>query len=846
MNARCFRHEIREKSPGELCMKSLLNVWNSTRAIIRILYFSIPVATATLNFGQTDPTESFDNSTNLQENSKTVHAIIVQGNKHVPANAILHRIPFKIGEQFNSIKTGTAIRKLYNELKRFRNITIKGKLVGDTEIDLYIIVEEKLPFKEVLYIGNTNLSTDEINKKIDFSLIPAIDKDELEKYARIIRTLYIEKGFHLVDIKPELIINDDNTATAKFHITEHKKSMIKRIIFKGNKNISSKKLANAILTKEEWVLSLLDKTGTFIPDRLEADRHFLELLYQSNGFINAKVIDIDVQTDTHTGQLTLVYEIQEGEQYYINEVKAPGNDILSEEQLLSALPIRPGQLYSREHIANSIQALEMVWGNRGYAYAHIEPSIIPDDDTKTVNVSFVSDIGCKVNLNKITIKGNKKTRDKVIRRNITLVEGQPITNYAMEDSKSRVESLGYFDQKEGVNWKTTRLSEDLADLDLILKEAPTGNANIKIGIGGLERDIKSPIAGVSAEAAIADRNLFGSGIQLNASARLSKDERSFLFSLANPWLFDKPLFGKVDAYFKGLGYDEFHHTRPVNERNGGANATIGFVTKIHKLQFFNETFVRFNIGFDSVHYANPPKSNISGPDKQEANKAYQQILDQLFCPGEFLWLTMNLGQDTKNHPMHPSRGHTWLFRTQFAAPCFDGCISFYKLDFDFNWFTPLINELDLVFHLHSFVGFVNNFHNHVIPYRELFNIGGPASVRGFLFGQIGPQFYVNNTGDPIGGRKAIFWNAELLFPITPDFNLKGVFFYDGGTGWDNPYLQNVPGKFIRNNCFDYRQSVGAGIRIYNPIPVRIDCGFKLDPRKGETAYEIHFGMAYDW
>jgi outer membrane protein insertion porin family len=801
----------------------------------------------TSNFGQ-----QASNLVRIKENPKTINAIIIQGNKHVPSSALLHRIPFKPGEQFNPLKTGAMIRNLYKDLKRLRNITIKGRLLENNQIDLYIIVEEKWPFKEAKFVGNSQLSTEDINKKIDFTQVPAIEKEELAKYVRTIKQLYIEKGYHLVDIEPELVINDDETATAVFHITEHKKSMIKRIAFKGNKSIPSKKLASTVLTKEEWVLSILDKAGTFIPDRLEADRHYLELLYQSNGFINAKVVDIDVQTDHETGQLTIVYEIQEGERYFIKDIKAPGNDILTEEQLLAALPIRAGQLYSREQIANSIQTLEMIWGNRGYAYAHIEPSIIPDDETKTVSLAFHSDLGSKVNLNKITIKGNKKTRDKVIRRNITLVEGQPITNFAMEDSKNRVESLGYFDQKEGVNWKMTRLSEDLADMDLLLKEAPTGNAHLKIGIGGQERDIKSPIAGISAEAAIADRNLFGSGIQLNASARLSKDERSFLFSLADPWLFDRPLFGKLDIYLKRLGYDEFHHAHPVNERDAGANTTFGFATNFHRLGIFDEMFIRFNLGIDSIHYDNPPQCNIikNGqevitPEQAEATKDYQEILEKLFCPGEYLWLSFNLGQDTKNHPIHPSRGHTWLFRTQLAVPC-GSCIGFHKFDLDFNWFTPLINELDLVFHLHSFLGCVNTFRNHLVPYRELFNIGGPASVRGFLFGQIGPQFYYNRTGDPIGGRKAFYWNAELLFPITPDFNMKGVFFYDGGTGWDNPYVRNTPERFIRNNNFDYRQSVGAGIRIYNPVPIRIDCGFKLDPRKGETPYEIHFGMSCDW
>jgi outer membrane protein assembly factor BamA len=247
-------------------------------------------------------------------------------------------------------------------------------------------------------------------------------------------------------------------------------------------------------------------------------------------------------------------------------------------------------------------------------------------------------------------------------------------------------------------------------------------------------------------------------------------------------------------------------------------------------------------------------------NNKQAHEQNQDLLNKLFADGEFAWLTLNVGQDTKNHPIHPSRGHTWLFRAQYAVPFSESNIAFQKYDFDFNWFTPLINELDLVFHLHTFAGFVDNFKGYLTPYRELFNIGGPASVRGFLFGQIGPQFSYGDLSDSIGGKKALFWNAELIFPITPDFNLKGVFFYDGGSGWDNPYIEygnptaeqkyclgtKIQSPYICHNNFDYRQSVGVGIRLYNPVPVRVDFGFKLDPRKGETPYEVHFGMAYDW
>jgi outer membrane protein assembly factor BamA len=200
--------------------------------------------------------------------------------------------------------------------------------------------------------------------------------------------------------------------------------------------------------------------------------------------------------------------------------------------------------------------------------------------------------------------------------------------------------------------------------------------------------------------------------------------------------------------------------------------------------------------------------------------------------------------------MHPSRGHTWLARGSFGFPAFGGRISFSKFDLEGNWYTPLIDEIDLVMRIHGYIGIVSRIQDKTIPYRELYTIGGPASVRGFLFGEIGPQFRVAGPDEvrssPIGGRKAGFVNVELIFPITPDFSMKGLFFYDGGAGWDNPYARDIPVQFLANNKFSYRHAVGAGVRILNPVPVRIDWGFKLDAHKGESAHEVHFGMTYDW
>ena len=270
----------------------------------------------------------------------------------------------------------------------------------------------------------------------------------------------------------------------------------------------------------------------------------------------------------------------------------------------------------------------------------------------------------------------------------------------------------------------------------------------------------------------------------------------------------------------------------------------------------------FRLGAESVQYINKAIPNVradallpKGVTRAQANFEYNKILTQEFTPGEYVWVAGNIEQDKRNHPMHTSRGQKWKIISKVAIPSFDRertdavpgdpilrKIGYAKLFLDYLWYTPLIGEQDLVFKLHLFFGLATPLKGRTIPFNELFHIGGDTTVRGFTYGEIGPKFL----GDTIGSKKALFMNAELIFPITNDLSMKGVIFYDGGAGWDNPYACDVTPGLITNNGFDYRHSVGFGIRLLRPMPVRIDWGFKLDPRTGEQESQVHFGMTYDW
>lgn len=789
--------------------------------------------------------EEENNTSQPQPQPKRINKIIVSGNKITPTEGILYVIPYKEGEIFDRLKTGELIRTLYFKIKRFKNITVKAELVGSDFINLHIIVEEKIPLKNIVFSGNSALTEKEIKEKIDVN-IPAVDEQELKPIAEKIKNLYREKGYFNAQITTKLDIDEDNRAVATFIINEGEKPLVKQIHFKGNKSITSKDLKKAMITKEDWILGFLDQSGIYQPERIDADKHFIEQMYQNQGFLTARVLDVESDVDPKTSDVCLTYDIEEGERYVIESIEAQGTDEVPESYLLAFLPIRVGQYYSRERLVKAIETLEMVWGNFGYIFAHIDPSVQPDEETKTVKIAFFSDLGTKVKLNRLNIRGNRKTRDRIIRRRIGLEEGEIITKADMEMSKHSVQSLGFFEARDGVNWKVNRIDEEWADLDLHIKEDKTGHFNFALGYGGAGGfDLNSPNTGLSAKVELGETNLFGEGIRLNMNGTWSKDEQTFVFHLAQPWLFDKPISGAMDMYHRRPSYSNLSNLQngAINQKLTGGAVTAGYITRLRS-SFLSDTNIQLVLGGDSIRYQEPPIAKLERPI-QFATPDYQCILDRSFSPADYVFLSSTVSQDRRNHPMHPGAGHTWTWTTKVAPHSFHGNISYFKSTIDAHWYNALIGDRDLVLHLHGFAGLVTQIKDGNIPYNELFNIGGDTTVRGYLFGQISPKF----AGDPVGGKKALFVNAELLFPIMPDMTIKGVFFYDGGSGWGNPYTCCVAPNampLLSSNNFDYRHAVGVGLRILQPMPFRIDWGFKIDPRKGESAYEVHFGMNYDW
>ncbi|MEX2438033.1 MAG: outer membrane protein assembly factor BamA [Candidatus Babeliales bacterium] len=793
------------------------------------------------------------------EQMHRINDIIVRGNRYIEAEAILNKVPFRSGDQFNPMLTGDIIKSLYN-LGYFEQINIMGEPLPDNRMNLYIIVQEGKRIAGFEFVGNDHMgektirlqgksgkpNEPTIRGKINLDTIKVLHPQQIKKVVSELKKMYQEKDYHLVEITPEYKEIDDAVIVI-FNIKEGIRSYIKRVYFKGNKAIPSKKLRSVIFTREDWVLGFLDKSGSYQPDAIEMDKHGLQYFYQNHGYLTARVTDVDVVMDPDTKQYAVTFTIDEGDFYTVSDVHAPGNDLLAEEYILPFLPLKPGSPYSREKMNKSIEVLRNTWGEFGHIFADIIPQVIPDEEKKTVAITFISELGQKIYANRISITGNNKTREAVIRRQILVDEGELITHRKMERSKDRIEGLGYFDRKKGINWKTTRVDDATADLELLIEEIKTGKVGFQLGTGGDPKSIMSPAKGFAFSVFLSDANAFGQGWQYNFGAEIAQTAQSFNINLSNPWMWDKPILGALDLYVNRSNYGEEikNAANDVTERVVGASLSLGFLSNLGN--WLEETSFLTQIGVQNFDYAQPPIASPNLPEEQRIE--FQKFLNSQFLFGTLGWFSAKVGQDVRNHPAHATRGYQWSLngkvggsgknnRFEKQGISFDiSQFGFYKVDFDTVWYTPIIGEDTLILGVHAHAGTSRAFDCCNIPYRELYHIGGPGTVRGYTYGQIGP-FWRDTS---LGARNAFWVNAELIFPVTPDYSTKVAVFYDGGAGWSIPPTSSLTPPLLINNNFNYRHAIGFSIRLQRPMPISIDWGFKLDKRRGEKTSEIHFG-----
>lgn len=767
-------------------------------------------------------------------------------NKYITEEAIRNQIPFKEGQTFNRFLTNATVRKLYaNDL--IEQVIIRGKIVEPDLINIYVIIDEQVELAQLTVAGNRSITDKEIEDELQTAAIRGINERKLSMLKKKLADLYRKKNYHFPDITSNLEIVDSK-GYATIAIKENQKSLVQRVFFKGNCNISEKRLSQILMTQEDWLLGFIFKAGQYQQDLIERDKQVIEQYYKTQGYINARVTNVDVELNECDRQFYITFHVSEGEQYCVGSIRIQSHENLAEEEILRILPIQVGQVYNLKNVVDSITLLKSAYGGLGYAFVDVSPDIQPDPVTKEVHINFSADFGDRVYVNRVNIIGNEKTRDKVIRRRLVFNEGDLLTNDKLEVSKDRVMGLSFFDTQNGVNWKVTRLNKELADLDLMVKEVKTGRVALQIGRGGSPDNPMASFKSFSIAGSVMETNLLGLGSQLSINGQWAKEEWSGAITYADPYFMDKPMVLETNAHVVRTNRNEqLSLTTPFDELNTGGQVSLGYIYR-----HWFDTIFKTTLGLEGISIS--PRPLVSAPAMPGA-AVYQSILDNRFQPGTMGILQEMIASDLRNHTVHPTKGYQWLFFGRLGVPVAKNILNhqehglgFFKATLEGSWYTPIIGDGDLIVGIHGYVGAIANLGSNIIPFRELFHVGGATTVRGWEWGQIGPLFVATPTetsGDSIGAKKCFYINTELIFPIRPDMSIKGAIFYDGGAGWDTPnqgIFSNTQDfrRHIINNNFEYRHSIGFGFRMTSPQPLRFDWGFKLDRKKGESPYAVHF------
>lgn len=765
-----------------------------------------------------------------------IDKIIIEGAKSVDQEAIKNRLPYAAEGEFDPELTKQAIQQVY-ALGVFSQVTLAQESAGDNKINLIVNVEELRIIDSFEFRGARHFDRSTLIEKLHLGKTDHLDEERVARIVHELKKIYIDANYLNVHIAASVEASEDNPNKLKaiFTITEGPQVKIRKVNFDGAHKVPARKLGAFIFTRPQWLLSVTDDSGKIDEIMLEQDKHRLEFFYQDQGYLMAKVTGVDIE-EVNERQRDVTFYVKEGDIFKVRYVSVEGDEEFGEDELRSKVVIQEGDLYSRSGIIESINRLKNTLGEKGYIYADVYPQIKPIEDTHQVDITFATEKSNKMFVNNVNIIGNKVTRDKVIRRQITIQEGDLITSKKLNESKTNVEYLSYF-ERGSVNWKVKKITEELADLELSLQEARTGHLNFNASYGtdksSAERNMKFGFD-------IGKANIAGLGFDANGSLYATpKNFQRGDFRIFDPYFLDSNVSVGISAYAKRDDYEQWSYlqTAPVERLwgiSGQAGVNLSFIDP--KVQFITE------IGFERIEYNNDQLivEGVNAP-------LLQPIVDRRFITGDINWLSMTLAKDTRNHRVYPNRGYKLEFNSKFVFPFTNNTFSFYKFELEGSWYTPLIGDDSLVLMVHGKASIVDKFKStKSIPYKELFHMGGQGTVRGFIWGGVGPAWSPTNA--PLGAKKALQFNTELIFPLVPDYSMKGHFFYDAGAGWDTPEDGIAQPKLIKRNDFTIRHAVGFGLNLVQPVPAKIDWGYKLDRNRkdGETASEFHLSMNYAW
>lgn len=713
-----------------------------------------------------------------------VNAIEVKGLKRIEEGAIKARITQKTGEPLSNEKTAEDIKNIY-KMGYFDDVKVEMETF-EGGIKLIYIVKEKPTIIRVEFQGNKELSDDKLREKITLSPGSIADITLIQDNASRIKSFYEEEGYWSATVVPVVNKVTEHEVTLTYQIQEGEKVRIKKINILGNKAISSGKIKGVMRTSEWAIYSFLTSSGYYKKETMNKDIEAIKDLYFNRGYIKAIIAEPEIKLTADKKGMIIEIQIFEGDQYRVSGIEIAGNKAFSEADIRKKVSLKTGDYFSRETLKKDITALTELYTQNGYAMANVFPDIIPDEKNKEVKVIYKIEEGEIFRIGRIEISGNIKTRDKVIRREMRLDEGDKFNSALLKRSYERINNLNFFESIE-LSPKP-RYEERLLDIDIKVKERPTGF----LSVGGGYSSVDKLIGVVD----ITQGNLFGKGQYLKLKGELGGKSSFYELSFRDPWFMEKPISFNTDIYKTTREY--------VDYKRRATGFGFGFGKSLDE---YWGASISYNLEKVTIY--------------DVAEGASDFIKDQI---GTRITssITPSIVRDSRDNFIDPSRGSRNSLYVTFAG--IGGTNAFIKGVADSAWFFPIGTT---TVSLRGRFGYATGLFGKELPLYERFYVGGIYTVRGLGFGEAGPR---DEKGSVIGGTKELIFNLEYIFPILSEMRLKGVVFADAG----NSYDKDEPIGTLRYTS-------GLGIRWISPIgPIRIEWGYNLNKKTGESSSKLEF------
>ncbi len=734
----------------------------------------------------------------------------------------------------------------------FRNVEVNAE-PAEGGVELRYRLQERPTIHAVRFEGYDEVDEDKLRETIDLRDGSVLSNSAIRRNVQKIIDLYAEKGFFLAEVtfRTERFEAETEQVDVVFRIVERTQVQVRSIRFIGNSAISADELRGVMSTGTANFFSFLTSAGNFREDAFRNDVDMLHAAYYDRGYLTVDISQPRVALSPDRQFIDIVINVREGPRYRVGrlrvmEVDEEGNEVEplgGRRALRDKVHITPGEFFARSEIARDILGVQTYYRDAGYANVEVTPDIQPDPTRQIVDLGVRIVRGPVVTVHRIEIRGNAKTSERVIRREMELVEGERYSETDYQDSRRRIMALGYFERVD-LSTETVEGHPDWLVVNVEVAERPTGTFQIGAGFSSVESFI--------ATAQIQQLNLFGRGQSLTLQAQISGLRQIFSLRFVEPYLLDSDWTFAADLYNSVRAFQDF------TRRSTGGTVTFGYPIIGNDLRLF-ATYTLENVGVDLG-----TSTGFFGSGNTLPSSFQRLPIANIFQAGITSSIGLSIAYDNRDNRLLPTDGVFARIGVDVADPYLLSENTYTRVTGWFRFYRPLFSGV--IFKMNVQGGYIMSRLDRGVPLFERFFLGGIFDVRGYRLRTIGPRLQLPGSQDPnaglvpngavVGGNLQFYYNMEVEFPIINAVGIRGVLFHDAGNVFNteqlycrasggSPAAEIDPCTNFGSNPTALRYSVGFGIRWQSPLGLlRFEWGFPLTrvlPIEESSVFEFTIG-----